>query len=49
MNEKKELKTLVNRPLFCTMRGGAQLKLVKEGTEKEVARAKVKKHKLTEG
>ena len=49
MNEKKELQTLINRPWFWRMRGGAQLRMVKEGTDKESARSKVKKHRLAEG
>ena len=38
MNKKKELKTLINKPWFHRMRGGTQLKLMKEGAEKEAAR-----------
>ena len=43
MNEKKEVKSLINRPWFRGMRGGTQLKLEKEGVERCVARSVVGK------
>lgn len=41
MNQKKEIKTLLNKPWFRRIRRGSQLKLVKEGEDKEITRAKV--------
>ena len=42
MNKKKEWLSLLNKPLFRRMRGGALLKLEKEGTERTVARDKMR-------
>ena len=45
MDRKKEVKDLVSRPWFRRMRGGAQLRMVKEGEDKEVARARISQDK----
>ena len=42
MNESKEVKSILNKPWFWRMRGGAQTKLVKEGETKDTARNKVR-------
>ena len=40
---------MTNRPWFWRMRGGAQLRLVKEGTDKKTARSEMKRCRLLEG
>ena len=41
MNQKKDLKTLLNKPWFWRMTGGTQLRMMEEGTERMEARLKV--------